>query len=470
MDLKGKKVVIMGAGKSGIAAAQLLDQVGAEIVLFDQNESLDIEELIKKIPPNIHVYAGELPQEEKTDASLLVMSPGIPVDTPFVESFRSLGIPVWGEIELAYRYSKGRLIAITGTNGKTTTTALTGHIMKDWYEDHGIDGKVYVVGNIGDPYTEIALKTGENDTVVLEVSSFQLETIEEFHPQISAILNITPDHLNRHHTMEAYSACKEAIAKNQSSDEFCILNHEDERLRAFASERLKAGACFFSSAGAIDAADKPAVNLYEEDGKIYAVRRDPGELNMGSVQRLMDIHDMKLLGTHNVENVMAAIAMCTVAGVPMERIISSVCSFDAVEHRIEYTATVNGVDYYNDSKGTNPDAAIKGIQAMVKKTVLIGGGYDKQSEYDEWIDSFDGKVTYLILLGQTAEKIKKCAEAHGFKNIVMVSDMEEAVKKAHELAGPGEAVLLSPACASWGMFKNYEERGRIFKELVRKLQ
>ena len=469
MELRNQKVIVMGAGKSGIAAAQLLDQIGAKIVLFDQNERLDIEELIKKIPPDVHVYAGELPEEEKKDAVLLVMSPGIPVDTPFVDSFRALDIPVWGEIELAYRYSKGRLIAITGTNGKTTTTALTGHIMKDWYADRGIDGNVYVVGNIGEPYTEIALKTKENDTVVLEVSSFQLETIDLFHPQISAILNITPDHLNRHHTMEAYTTCKEAISKNQTSGEYCILNHEDERLREFAAERCPARVSFFSSAQRLDAADRPAVNLYYEDDKIYSVSRFPANLDMGGETQLMDIHDMKLLGIHNVENVMAAIAMCTAAGVPMERIISSVCSFEAVEHRIEFTATVNGVDYYNDSKGTNPDAAIKGIQAMVKKTVLIGGGYDKQSEYDEWIESFDGKVSYLILLGQTAEKIKACAEAHGFTDIVMVADMEEAVKKAAELARPGEAVLLSPACASWGMFKNYEERGRIFKELVRSL-
>ena len=469
MELKGKKVVVIGAGKSGIAAAKLLDQIGAQIVLFDQNESLDIDSLIKKIPPNTHVYAGELPEEEKKDAALLVMSPGVPVDTPLVDSFRALDIPVWGEIELAYRYSKGRLIAITGTNGKTTTTALTGHIMRDWYTHAGIDGQVYVVGNIGDPYTGIALQTKENDTVVLEVSSFQLETIDEFHPQISAILNITPDHLNRHHTMEAYTECKEAIARNQTKDEHCILNMADARLKEFAQNRCIPRVSFFSSEGRIDAADKPSMNLFYEDDHIYAAQRSSSEGGMGSVRELMDIHAMKLLGKHNVENVMAAIAMCAAAGVPMERIIPSVCTFEAVEHRIEYTATVNGVDYYNDSKGTNPDAAIKGIQAMVKKTVLIGGGYDKQNEYDEWIERFDGKVTYLILIGQTAEKIEKCAHSHGFMNTVMATDMEDAVNKAHELAKPGEAVLLSPACASWGMFDNYEQRGRIFKELVRSL-
>ncbi len=469
MELKNKKAVIMGAGKSGVAAAKMLDELGAATLLYDQNEKLDIAELKKKLPEATKVIAGDLPEEEKKTAALLVMSPGVPVDTPFVDSFKALGIPVWGEIELAYRYSKGRLIAITGTNGKTTTTALTGHIMKNWYAERGIDGKVYVAGNIGDPYTDIALLTKENDTVVLEVSSFQLETIEKFHPQISAILNITPDHLNRHHTMEAYTACKEAVAMNQTPDDHCILNHDDARLKDFAGKRCMASVSFFSSTEALEAAPIPAANLYYENDKICCVSRDPRKLDTGSVKTLMDIHDMKLLGVHNYENVMAAIAMCSAAGVPMESIIPSVCSFNAVEHRIEYTATVNGVDYYNDSKGTNPDAAIKGIQAMVKRTVLIGGGYDKQSEYDEWIESFDGKVKCLILLGQTAEKIEACAHAHGFMDTIRVADMEEAVKKAHELAEPGEAVLLSPACASWGMFKDYEQRGRIFKELVRSL-
>ncbi|MBR1472132.1 MAG: UDP-N-acetylmuramoyl-L-alanine--D-glutamate ligase [Lachnospiraceae bacterium] len=456
MELNGKTVIVMGAGKSGIAAAKLLLQVGAFPVIYDQNEKLDVAALRQQFTKEIAICAGTLEQEYEQAACLLVMSPGIPVDTDFVEGFRKRGIPVWGEIELAYRYAKGRLIAITGTNGKTTTTALTGKIMQDWYERSGREGKVYVAGNIGDPYTDIALLTKEGDTTVLEVSSFQLETIDAFHPEISAILNITPDHLNRHHTMENYAACKFAVTKNQTPEEVCVLNGEDAWLQGFVREgKCACRPVYFDSA-------KPVVGGYWQEGKeIFS--------SFAEKKRLMNIHEMKLLGTHNVENVMAAIAMADAAGVPMESILQSVRDFTAVEHRIEYTATVDGVDYYNDSKGTNPDAAIKAVQAMVKPTVLIGGGYDKQNTYDEWIESFGDKVRCLLLLGQTREKIEACAHQHGFLNTVLVESMEEAVSKAHELAEPGWAVLLSPACASWGMFQNYEERGRIFKELVRKL-
>lgn len=451
MDLTGKKVVVMGAGVSGIAAVRLLLGVGAKPVLFDENENLDRAKVKEKLQgKEIEIVTGTLPEETIRSVALLVMSPGIPVDTPFVERFHKAGIPVWGEIELAYRYAKGDVIAITGTNGKTTTTALTGKIMEDYY------GKAYVVGNIGDPYTASALETKNGEVTVAEVSSFQLETIHHFHPRISAILNITPDHLNRHHTMENYAACKEAVAKNQTFADYCILNYEDNYTRAFA-ERCPAKVLFFSSKHRL------------QEG-IYLQGEEIMYADGSNVRSLLNIHEMKLLGLHNVENVMAAIGMALSYGVPEQSVINSVKEFKAVEHRIEYVTTVRGVDYYNDSKGTNPDAAIKGIQAMNRKTVLIGGGYDKENEYDEWIGSFGGKVTWLVLLGQTREKIAECARAHGFENIIMTDSLEEAVREAASKAKEGEAVLLSPACASWGMFKNYEERGRMFKELVRKLE
>ncbi len=450
MDLKKKKVVVMGAGKSGIAATKLLWEKGALPILFDENESLDREALSEKLQEaKAVIYAGTLPKEEMEEATLLVMSPGIPVDTPFVEQFQERNIPVWGEVELAFFYSEGKVIAITGTNGKTTTTALTGKIMEDYY------GKAFVVGNIGNPYTEAALEIQKEDVVVLEVSSFQLETIDAFHPAVSAILNITPDHLNRHHTMENYIACKEAVTKNQTKEELCVLNYEDEELRRFG-DRCKAKVVYFSSAREL------SEGFYLKNNGIFRAKD-------GEHVHLLDLTETKLLGIHNAENIMAAVAMAEGFGVPMERILASVKSFQAVEHRIEYVTTVNGVDYYNDSKGTNPDAAIKGIQAMNRKTVLLGGGYDKESTYDEWIESFDGKVSWLILIGQTKEKIAECAKAHGFHNIIMADSLEEAVEIAARKANPGEAVLLSPACASWGMFANYEERGRLFKEYVRKL-
>ncbi len=455
MNVKGKRIAVIGAGKSGISAAVLLCRAGASVFLFDGNEKLDKEGVAAKIDGRLEEGLKGLvsisTKEPEPEYDALVLSPGVPTDTALVESFKKKDIPVWGEVELGYLFGKGRIIAITGTNGKTTTTTLVGEIVKKWYESEKRRGRVYVAGNIGDPYTDIARDTTEDDTCVLEISSFQLETTDAFHPDVSAILNITPDHLNRHHTMENYAACKGRVALRQNEKEYCIMNLEDEYLPGMA-EKMVCRPLFFSYKREVPD------GIYHKDGTIYL----KGE-------RLMDVSEMKLPGAHNVENVMAAIAMSYVFGVPLDIIIDTVKNFRSVEHRIEYTATVSGVDYYNDSKGTNPDAAIKGIQAMVKPTVLIGGGYDKMSTYDEWIESFDGKVKALILLGQTAGKIAECARAHGFEDIYFVNDMQEAVKKAAELAGEGDAVLLSPACASWGMFKNFEERGKIFKEAVRGL-
>lgn len=446
--MKSKRYTIMGAGKSGIAAAKLLAAIGAKALIFDENKELDKEALRAKLGDiDCEIYKGELPEEIKKATDILVMSPGIPVDTPFVDSFKEMGKEVWGEIELAYRVAGGKVIAITGTNGKTTTTSLTGKIVRDYY------GKSFVVGNIGDPYTDAAIEIGKDDITVAEISSFQLETAIEFHPTVSAILNITPDHLNRHHTMECYVEVKESIAKNQDANDYCILNYEDEYLKDFG-KRCTANVIWFSSKTSL----KDGLYL---DGENIMLSKN------GEASKLMNIHEMKLLGTHNVENVMAAIGMTMSIGIPMDSILKSVKEFTAVEHRIEYVTTVDGVDYYNDSKGTNPDAAIKGIQAMNRKTVLIGGGYDKQNTYDEWIESFDGKVTYLILIGQTKEKIKECANKHGFENVILCETFEEAVNTAREKANDGEAVLLSPACASWGMFPNYEVRGNDFKNIVR---
>ncbi|MDE6924065.1 MAG: UDP-N-acetylmuramoyl-L-alanine--D-glutamate ligase, partial [Acetatifactor sp.] len=311
-------------------------------------------------------------------------------------------------------------------------------------------------GNIGNPYTSECLKTAPDTVTVGEISSFQLETIRDFHPTVSAVLNVTPDHLNRHHTMEAYVAAKENITLNQTKEDLCVLNYENEYTRAFG-ERCPAEVVFFSSAREL------------ENG--YYLRGDKIVKSVsGRAEELMDIHsDMNLMGICNVENVMAAIAIGEGMGVPMETILSVIRGFHAVEHRIEFVATRGGVDYYNDSKGTNPDAAIQGIRAMCKPTVLIGGGYDKQSEYDEWIESFDGKVKALVLIGQTKEKIAECAVKHGFDRIHFADTFEECLELCTKLAQSGDAVLLSPACASWGMFPNYEVRGQRFKEYVRNL-
>ena len=448
MDFLGKNVVVVGAGKSGIGAISLLNTLGAEIVLFDGNEKADVlalKEQVSEYKVN-NVYAGVLPNEVVEKTQMLVLSPGVPTDTEFVEQFRKNGTVILGEIELGYQVAKGRLIGITGTNGKTTTTTLVGQIMEEYF------GNTFVVGNIGNPYTLEALKTTENSVTVAEISSFQLETAIDFCPNVSAILNVTPDHLNRHHTMENYAAAKEAIAGMQTKRDTCVLNYENEYTREFGN-RCKANVVYFSSATKLD-------NGYYLEGEDIVVATD------GAVTKLMNIHDMNLVGICNVENVMAAIAISKAMGVPYENIIDTVRRFKAVEHRIEFVATKNGVDYYNDSKGTNPDAAIQGIKAMCKPTILIGGGYDKENEYDEWIEAFEGKVKLFVLIGQTREKIAKCAREHGFEDIVMADTFEEAMEICIRNAKSGDAVLLSPACASWGMFPNYEVRGQIFKEIV----
>lgn len=451
MELQGKKVLVFGSGKSGIGASDLLAKVGAFPVIYDGNAETDKDAVVHKTDGTypVNVYAGELPKEVQDSLDLVVLSPGVPTDLPLVKSFYEQGLPVWGEVELAYRVGDGEVLAITGTNGKTTTTALLGKIMQDARES------VFVVGNIGTPYTSKALEMKPNSITVAEISSFQLETIDEFAPKVSAILNITEDHLNRHHTMEEYIRVKELITENQGTEDVCVLNYEDEVLREFG-KHLTPRVVYFSSGRKLDE------GIYLDENKI--ILKD-GEKEIEVVKT----EDLKLLGKHNFENVMAAVAMAYYDGVSLESIRKSICEFTAVAHRIEYVTEKKGVVYYNDSKGTNPDAAIKGIQAMNRPTLLIGGGYDKQSGYDEWIEAFDGKVRYLVLIGQTKEKIKEAAEKHGFHDIILCEDLKEAVKVCEEKAQPGDAVLLSPACASWGQFDNYEQRGDMFKEYVRNL-
>lgn len=458
-ELKDRRVIVVGTGKSGIGSAVLLEKNGALPVLYDQNDKTD-KEAVKAVlreklgkETKAEVYTGDFPKALVENAVLTVLSPGVPVDADFVVYMKEHGMHVWGEIELAYHFAKGSVIAITGTNGKTTTTSLVGQIMQAHYDS------VYIVGNIGNPYTDAAPLMREDTVSVAEISSFQLETIEEFHPRVSAILNITPDHLNRHHTMENYVAAKEAVTINQTRADYCILNYENEYTRNFG-DRCPAKVVYFSSAQRLEN------GLYYEGEDIYLAVE-------GVPQRLLNVKtDMNLVGVCNIENVMAAIGISMSAGVPMETIVAAVKRFVAVEHRIEYVATKKGVVYYNDSKATNTDAAIQGIKAMDRPTILIGGGYDKDSTYDDWIRCFDGKVKKLVLIGQTREKIAACAVRCGFpkEDILFEDTFEAALEACVREAAAGDAVLLSPACASWGMFPNYEVRGTQFKEYVMNLK
>jgi len=451
MELTGKRVLVFGTGISGIGAAELLGKVGACPVLYDGNVQVKKQEVQAKLPEGTkaQIVIGEIEEALLLKPELAVLSPGVPTDLPAVEKLREAGLPIWGEIELAYENSRGDVLAITGTNGKTTTTSLVGEIMR--YHQPS----VYVVGNIGNPYTSVALDMKDETVSVAEVSSFQLETIDRFHPKVSAITNITPDHLDRHHTMEEYIRVKEQITRNQTGEDTCVLNYEDEVLRRFG-ETLPTKVIYFSSARKLDK------GIYLDQDVIWY---SDGE----KITEILPVKELKLLGLHNYENVMTAAAMTLAYGVPLEEIRHVLRNFKAVEHRIEYVDEKNGVVYYNDSKGTNPDAAIKGIQAMNRPTVLLGGGYDKNSSYEEWIRSFDGKVKTLVLVGQTKEKIARAARDCGFTKIRMADTFEEAFALCVECAEPGDAVLLSPACASWGMFPNYEVRGKVFKELVQKL-
>ena len=446
-----QKVLVAGTGISGIAAAKLLLAQGGEVVLYDGNEKLSAEGLKAKFDEGakVTVVLGELKKLDLAGVELAVISPGISLEAPFVAVIDEAKIPIGSEIELAYHCTKGKIAAITGTNGKTTTTALTGEIMKHFCES------VFVVGNIGDPYALHALETVEESVTVAEISSFMLETIMDFRPNVSAITNITPDHLDRHKTMECYIQVKEGIARNQTEEDTCVLNYDDPVLREFG-KTLKCKVLYFSRKEQLES------GIFM-DGDMIIYRHD------GKNEEVLNVNDLNIIGGHNHENVMTAVGITLSLGVPMHVIAEACKEFKAVEHRIEFVRERFGVKYYNDSKGTNPDAAIQAIKAMPGPTLLIAGGYDKHSEYDEWIESFDGKVRYLVLIGQTRDKIAECARKHGMNDIMYAEDLKEAVQVCASYANSGDFVLLSPACASWGQFKNFEERGTMFKEFVNAL-
>ena len=452
MDIVGNKFLVVGTGKSGIAATDLLVEAHAEVVLYNSNANTDIREVKAALASeeNVEFLTGDIDEAafEKLSIDIMVVSPGVPMEASIVKMADKFEVPVWSEVELAYRAGKGQLVAITGTNGKTTTTSLVGEIMAAYFDD------VDVVGNIGTPYTTTALDSTDDTVTVAEISSYQLETIHSFDPNVSAILNITPDHLDRHKTMENYIQCKMNIAKNQDNDEPIILNYEDAILREEAT-KLTNKVVWFSSKQEVP------VGVYAEGDNI--IYKDNGEKTV-----ICNKNETTLVGIHNLENIMAAVAISVNMGVPADVIAQTIKTFKAVPHRIEYVETVDDVIFYNDSKGTNTDASIKAIEAMSRPTVLIAGGYDKKVSFDDWADSFGDTVKGLVIMGETSDLIVSTVESRGFTNYVKVSSMEEAVEKCFELSEPGYAVLLSPACASWDMFKSYEQRGDLFKELVKK--
>lgn len=451
MDFKDKKVLVSGVAKSGISAAYLLKKLGANVTIQDAKTEDKLGDIVTELKNNgITLFLGANPDDIIEDMDILVMSPGVPTDLPFVNKARENNIPVIGEIELAYMFCKSPIIGITGTNGKTTTTTLVGDICKAYYNN------TFVVGNIGNPFADITLDTTNDGAVVAELSSFQLETIKEFTPKVSAVLNITPDHLNRHHTLENYIAAKERVFENQTADDYCILNYNDETTKAMAN-KTKAKVIFFSLNNSLEE------GIYSDDKSIYIKA-------LGYDQKVVDIDELKILGGHNVENAMAAIGCSIALGVPMDIVVKVLKAFTAVEHRIEYVTTVNDIEFYNDSKGTNPDASIKAVEAMKRPICIIAGGYDKGSDFTEWIDTFKGRVKFVAVIGAVKDKIVDTLNKADFTNYKTADTFEEAIDLCYENAEKGDCVLLSPACASWDMFKSYEQRGEIFKDYVRKLK
>ena len=444
MNYKNKKVLVCGMGKSGSAAAYLLLRHGAQVTLQDLKKEPAVEKRLLE-NKSISTYFGQNPDKIVKDFDIIVLSPGISVDLPFVRLAENAGVRVIGEIELASSVCKAPILAITGTNGKTTTTTILGEIMKSF------SAGSKVAGNIGIAFCGVADSVSDDAYIVAEISSFQLETIKHFRPKISAVLNMTPDHLNRHKTMEGYVAAKERIFENQNAEDFCVLNYNNEYTRKMAA-KTKAKTVFFSK-GLLDE------GVFVKDNFVWV------KFCKHNVA-VIALNELPIPGEHNLENVLAATAMAVCAGVPADVIAGSVRSFKAVEHRMEFVREVSGVTFYNDSKATNTDSAIMGLNAVNRPVILIGGGQDKGLCYDEWVAQFEGKVKTFIIIGEAGCKLEETCRKFNFTAFKKACTMKDAVHLACKEASEGDCVLLSPACASFDMFDDYEHRGQVFKELV----
>ena len=447
MELKGKKVLVVGLGKSGLAAALFLRRRGAQVTVSDIRSA---EALAKDIPAlleeGINVEAGGHGLLTFRRQDLIVVSPGVPLDTPELVQVRNFGLPIIGELELAARFLKGKTLAITGSNGKTTTTTLVGEILKST----GLP--TLVAGNIGVPVISLIDDSTDDTWSVLEVSSFQLETTREFHPRIAVILNITPDHLDRHGSFENYALAKERIFAAQDESDLVVLNEDNPRAAASAS-RSKARVYWFSL-------EHPVPQGAWVDGGQILFRASID----APVETVMPLNAIPLKGEHNVENVLGAVCASRLAGATPQVIRRAVENFKAVEHRLEYVATINGVEFYNDSKATNVDATAKAIAAFPGGIHLILGGKDKNSDYTLLSDLLRARVKAVYTIGAAAEKIE--SHLRGVVSLHSCETLDKAVATAAAAAHPGDIVLLAPACSSFDQFESYEHRGRIFKELV----
>ncbi len=449
-EVKDKRILVLGGGVSGIAAAAFLQKKGAAVTLADNKTKEQVSERVLALADaGVRLHLGGMP-EQAAAYDMAVISPGIPLDSPIAEKLQAAAVPILGELELAYLFSHNPYLAITGTNGKTTTTTLLGYIL----EQAGV--AEIVGGNIGTPLVERVEALADDAYIVAEVSSFQLETTTEFHPKVAAYLNLTPDHMNRHYTMENYGNIKAKIFANQGAGDVAVLNYDDEKVRAYAPN-IKSEVFFFSRQVELDN------GIYAKDGEIFINRG-------GRKEKLIDIDDIFIKGGHNVENVMAAGAMAYVIGIDIKVIREALISFRGVEHRQEYVREKDGVLYINDSKGTNPDSTLQALLAYDRPMVLLLGGYNKKSSFDSLMPLIKERVHHVVVLGETSDIIKEMLDRNGYKNYALAgSDFEKAVSLAVGFAQSGDVVMLSPACASWDMFRCFEDRGDLFKKLVNEL-
>lgn len=451
MNFKNKNILVCGSGKSGIAAVSLLHKHGAKVVLQDLNPNPNIA--IDHLPEGIITYFGKNPDDILHNFDMIVISPGISIYLPFVEKAKSLSVPVIGEIELGYYFCDTQIIAITGTNGKTTTTSLVEHIVK-LHMPNSVS-----CGNIGTPFCQV-VQDIKDGIIIAEISSFQLETIVNFRPKISCVLNMTEDHLNRHKTMDIYVSAKERIFENQLEDDICVLNYDNKYTKDMI-QKTKIKPLLFSMYALPDRYE----GVYVKDNAIYMQMKNYNG-------KLLDINDMFIFGRHNIENAMAAAAMAAAANIPRELIVKGLRDFRAVSHRLEFVREKNGVKYYNDSKATNIDSSLKALEAvrqLKKPIILIGGGQNKGMDYTAWVQAFKNNVKHFICIGEVAGEVLELCKAHNFLYTDKANSLKDAVDIAFAKAIPGDAVLLSPASASFDMFDNYEERGHAFKNFVNNL-
>ncbi|NLC76895.1 MAG: UDP-N-acetylmuramoyl-L-alanine--D-glutamate ligase [Clostridia bacterium] len=451
MTVRDRKVLVIGMGKSGLAAAKVLAAAGAEVVVSDAKVKEELTAALQELKDwPVETVTGGYPEIKPGRFDLLVTSPGVPVWAPPLVQASTHGIPIWSEIELAYRFARGPMVAVTGTNGKTTTTALIGQMFRD------AGYAASVAGNIGTPLIqEVAQQAGEH-LFVVEVSSFQLEWVDRFHPRVAVLTNLTPDHLERHGTMENYLATKARIFRRQNREDYTVLNYDDPEIRELARQ-TQGQVIFFSSSHTLE----------------KGVFANKGNICIGQEGNLIPVcaaQELTMPGRHNLENAMAAVAVGWAMGLTAAQMADTLRSFPGVPHRLERVAFIKGVEYINDSKGTNPESAIKALDAFQKPIILIAGGSRKGDvDFGAFAEKIQEKVRELILVGHTAPEIKETVLKTGFCRVRVVHNLEEAVKTAAGLAKPGEIVLLSPACASFDFFRNFEHRGEVFKKLVHSL-